>query len=268
MPNATRMLLLQYGEECTPKWMSVRGADSTLRWVPVIGILVETAGEWVILETGFSRRALEDDAACRAIYGPEVSGADRYFAPRGLDGEPFAAALAQHDLTPGDMSLAAVSHLHIDHSGGLPLLSAAGVPVAIQRRELDFGLERAGIAEAYYRPDYEDLGTDWRILDGDAEIAPGISVLSSPGHTPGHMSYRIDLPQTGTWIFTLDAADLGENLFDRSAIGSTADPADESRVLPSLERLLRIADDLDARIVPCHDPYYWRALRHPPGGHQ
>lgn len=266
--HAERMFLLQYGEECTPKWMSVRGAGSTLRWVPVIGILVETADGWVILETGFSRQALEDDAACRAIYGPQVSGADEYFAPTGLSGEPFAAALGDLNLTPGDISLAAVSHLHIDHSGGLPLLGAAGVPVAIQKEELEFGLERAGIAEAYYRPDYEDRGIDWRVLDGDSEIAPGISVLSSPGHTPGHMSYRIDLPQTGTWIFTLDAADLGENLFDRSPIGSTADPADEPRVLPSLERLIREAKELDARIVPCHDPYFWRALRHPPGGHR
>lgn len=264
---AERMFLLQYGEECTPKWMSVRGADSTLRWVPVIGILVETSAGWVILETGFSRQALDDDAACRAIYGPDVSGSDQYFPPRGLPGEPFVTALAEVDLSPADLALAAVSHLHIDHSGGLPSLAAAGVPVAIQRRELDFALKRAGLAEAYYRPDYEERGIEWRQLDGDTEIAPGISVLASPGHTPGHMSYRVDLPETGTWIFTLDAADLGENLFDRSPVGSSADPADEPLILPSLERLLDEADRLGARIVPCHDPYYWRALRHPPGGH-
>jgi N-acyl homoserine lactone hydrolase len=265
---AERLFLLQYGEECTPKWMSVRGADSTLRWVPVIGILVRTNDQWLILETGFSRQALDDDAACRAIYGPEVSGANEYFPPKGLAGEPFVTALKQLDLTPEDIALAAVSHLHIDHSGGLPLLEAARVPVAIQRKELEFGLQRADIAEAYYRPDYAERTIDWRVLDGDAELAPGVSVLSTPGHTPGHMSYRIDLPETGTWIFTLDAADLGENLFDRSPIGSTADPADEPRVLPSLERLLREAEDLDARIVPCHDPYFWKALRHPPGGHR
>jgi len=266
--EAERMFLLQYGEECTPKWMSVRGADSTLNWVPVIGILVQTRGEWVILETGFSRQALDNDAACRAIYGPEVSGANEYFPPRGLDGEPFATALEEVGLTPADLSLAAVSHLHIDHSGGLPLLGAAGVPVAIQRKELDFGLQRAGIAEAYYRADYENQDIQWRGLEGGAGRAPGIAVLASPGHTPGHMSYRIDLPQTGTWIFTVDAADLGENLFNRSAIGSTADPADEVHVLPSLHRLLQHAEDLDARIVPCHDPFYWRALKHPPGGHR
>jgi N-acyl homoserine lactone hydrolase len=82
------------------------------------------------------------------------------------------------------------------------------------------------------------------------------------------MSYRVDLPQTGTWIFTVDAADLGENLFDGTPIGSTADPADEPRVLPSLHRLLELAQDLDARIVPGHDPHFWRAVGHPPGGHR
>jgi hypothetical protein len=40
------------------------------------------------------------------------------------------------------------------------------------------------------------------------------------------MSYRVDLPETGSWLLTMDAADLGENLNDRVPPGPTADPAD------------------------------------------
>ncbi len=262
------MYLLQYGAEYVPKWMSVAGAGTTPSWEPVVGILVETDIGWVILDTGFSRRFLDDHDACRAVYGPAAFGGDEFHPPRAPDGEPFLTALADAGVGIDEITLAAVSHFHIDHSGGMPLLAAKGIPVVVQRRELGFALARATIAHAYYRPDFTDPAPAWRVVDGDAEIAPGITVLLTPGHTPGHMSYRIDLPETGTWIFTMDAADLAENLFDRSPIGTCAESDDEAFVLPSLARLLDLAEGLDARIVPCHDPHVWRAVRHPPGGHR
>lgn len=263
--TARRMFLLEYGAELVPKFVSVRGDHDGLAWEPVVGILVETDEGWVVLDTGFSRAMLDDEAACAAVYTP-AARPHEYRPPRGLPGEPFAAALAQVGVAVEDLALAVVSHLHIDHSGGLPLLGRAGVPVIVQRRELEFS-EGAGLELAYYRPDYIDRGVDWRVVDGDVDIATGISAVLTPGHTPGHMSYRIDLPQTGTWLFTMDAADLGQNLFDRAPIGTCADPADEPRVLESLDRLLELGEELDARVVPCHDPFFWRAVRHPPGGH-
>ena len=262
------MFMLEFGAECTPKSISVKGASDVLGWVPVIGIVVETEIGWVALETGFSRQALDDHDACYAIYGPEAGARAEYRPPRGLEGEPFATGLASVGLQVSDIALAAVSHLHVDHSGGLPLLAAEGVPVMIQRREHDFGMDVADLGTAYYRPDYADRGIEWRLLDGDEPIAPGIQAISTPGHTPGHMSYRVDLPDTGPWIFTIDAADLGQNLFDRIPIGSAADPADEPEALPSLIRLLDLAEELDARVVPGHDPHFWRAARHPLGGHR
>lgn len=265
--GALRMFLLEYGREVVPKSMSVLGASDDLISVPVVGIVVETTDGWVVLETGFSRASLDDEAACRAIYAPDGCGYD-YVPPEGLAGEPFTAALAGIGLSPEDVTLAAVSHLHIDHSGGLPLLADAGVPVVIQDRELTFGLDRAGIPEAYYRGDYADRGVDWQIVDGDAEIAPGISVLLTPGHTPGHMSYRVELPQSGSWIFAMDAADLGQNLMDCVPPGAYADPEDAERAISSLRRLRDVATASDARLVPCHDPWFWRALRHPEGGHR
>lgn len=262
------MFLLKYGEECVPKSMSVKGASGVVNWEPVVGILVETEIGWVVLDTGFSRRYLDDHDACYAVYGPAAFGADEFHPPRALEGEPFRAALAGVGVEVSDIALAAVSHFHVDHSGGIPDLAEQGVPIVVQRRELEFAMERSTIAHAYYRPDFTEPPPLWRIVDGDAEIAPGIEALLSPGHTPGHMSYRVDLPETGTWIFTMDAADLAENLFDRSPIGTCAEPADEAHVLPSLIRLLDLAAEVDARIIPCHDPHVWRAVRHPPGGHR
>jgi N-acyl homoserine lactone hydrolase len=257
---ALRMFLLRFGTEYVPKSVSVAGAPRTMIACSVIGIVVETGAGWVLLEAGFSRAFLDDDGAQRAVY----RGAP--FAT-GLPGEPLLTALEQVGLELGDLSLACVSHLHADHSGGLPLLAAAGVPVAIHRDELEFARMRASVTDGYYGPDIES-GVDWRPFAGDLALADGVWALETPGHTPGHVSYRIDLPETGSWLFAIDAADLAENLNERVGPGIVADPADAERAVASLERLVELAASLDARLVPGHDGVFWTAVRHPPGGHR
>ena len=256
---AKRMFLLEYGGELCAKAMSVLGGDDTVRSVPIIGIAVETSIGWVLLETGISRQALSDPDALTAIYGADCH-------PWGLDGDPMVTALSQVGLAVGDIALAAVSHLHLDHSGGLPQLAEAGVPVVIQRKELEFGLAEGDLAAADYRADFV-RGIEWRVVDGDEEIAPGIWVFDTAGHTPGHQSYRVELPDSGTWVFAIDAADLGENLFDRVPVGTASRKEDEALLMPSLMRLFEEAERYDARLVPGHDPIFWKAVRHPRGGH-
>jgi glyoxylase-like metal-dependent hydrolase (beta-lactamase superfamily II) len=255
------MFMLRFGAEPSPKSISVRGAPDRIIWCPIIGAAVETDAGWVLLEAGIGRVVLEDEAARTEIYASEEQ-------PWGVGEDPFLTALAAVGLRPEDFSLAAISHLHVDHTGGLRHLAAAGVPVFVQREELAFAREKAGIAQAYYAPDYENVGIEWRELDGDAELAPGVRALSTPGHTPGHMSYRVDLPGSGTWLLAMDAADLGENLNDRVPPGWTAEPADAPRAEASLRRLLDEAERLGARLIPGHDGAFWDAVRHPCGGHR
>jgi len=244
------IVCLTLGHEHTPRWLSLEGGGDERLRLPIIAVLVRGERGWALLDTGISP-ALRDPAIAEPIYrgpGPEIPG----------DGHPLEAALARAGVAIGDLAVAAVSHLHVDHSGGLPLL-AGGPPVAIQRRELAFA-RTPEAREAAYLP--EDYAGDirWRELDGDGPIAPGIDAVFTPGHTPGHMSYRVRTPER-TWLFAMDAIDLQEGIDTGTPIGYSADPADAPLRRASHERLVALAAREGATLVPGHCPVTWP----PPG---
>jgi N-acyl homoserine lactone hydrolase len=284
--RSNRMFLLQYGAERVPKALSLRGGSPALYWEPLFGVLVETPDGLVLFDTGMARDALDSEdvqtsyAAAADGLGSDTAPATWPLHPQppaperwnwGLGGQPLTAALGELGLRPADLSLAVISHLHLDHAGGIPELAEAGVEVAIQAAELDFASSGAvGLADGFHEADWSHPHVRWRMLSGDEEVMPGVRVLSTPGHTPGHSSLRVDLEDTGTWIFTADATDLAQNLLDAVPCGSCAagTPVSERQADESLARLFAEAGSSGGRIIPGHDPVVLSAIRHPPGGHQ
>ena len=279
---ASSLFILQYGAERVPKALSLRGGPSDLGWEPLPGVLVETSEGWVLFDSGM-RRANHDSPAVDDVY--RLPGGDsppagqappptflatpdpgRWTWGRGED--PLATALAEIGLAVGDLRLAVVSHLHWDHAGGIGTLARAGVPVAAHRDEAAFARSAAPrVEEGFDRADWEPLGDRWTELDGDTEVAPGVVVLATPGHTPGHVSLRVDLPGTGTWLFPADAAELAQNFIDVRPCGSTTGSR-PGQAEESLHRLAALAGETRARIVCGHDPVVTHAACHPPGGHR
>lgn len=256
--SCDRLHCLALGWELSPESVSLEGGSrGRILRLPIIAILVRSPDGWVLLETGCDPRPY------RGVEEHDVYRAGLPEFPS--DGDPLLEALAARGLAPSDLASAAVSHLHLDHSGGLRHL-AGTVPVAIQRCELEFATGRAGRAEAYLREDYvlDDLA--WRTLDGDEEIAPGIDAVFTPGHTPGHMSYRVRMAQSGTWLFAIDAIDLAQGIREDRAIGYSADPADAQLRRASHDRLVRLAASEGARLVPGHCPETWPELAAPEAG--
>ena len=73
------------------------------------------------------------------------------------------------------------------------------------------------------RVDYAGLDLDWRLADGDLEIAPGITAVATYGHTPGHQSFMVDLDDGGGFVFAFDAADLQRNIDEELSVGGLID---------------------------------------------
>jgi N-acyl homoserine lactone hydrolase len=98
------------------------------------------------------------------------------------------------------------------------------------------------------------------MIDGDADVVPGVRLLETSGHVPGHMSVLVRLPRTGPVILAIDAIYTQETL----DTGNFKNYADPSRALASARRLADLARQEGALLVCGHDPAQWETLRKAP----
>lgn len=216
-----------------------------------LGYVVQTqTGENILIDTGWPAR-----------YGREPStlaedGLDSKVRPVHFDEQNLLTTqLATLDLTPSDIDLLILSHSDPDHIGGIGVVPSS-VPVVIGRAE-----------RALTTPRYNhDPATaswpshDYQTVDADFQLRPGLRVITTPGHTPGHLSVLVELQQIGSTLLAIDA------IARESELGS------DSPVLPwngdlaasSVRKLARIAENERAWIVYGHDLAQWRLLRKAP----
>jgi N-acyl homoserine lactone hydrolase len=109
------------------------------------------------------------------------------------------------DAIPRDVLFVINTHLHFDHCGGNRLF--AGTPIYVQRLEREVAR-----ADDYTIPEWVEFeGADYHELDGPAELLPGLRVIPTPGHTPGHQSVLVDTDE-GLVIIGGDVAHTLEQL--------------------------------------------------------
>jgi glyoxylase-like metal-dependent hydrolase (beta-lactamase superfamily II) len=241
-----RIILLTLGWEELPKSFSLYGDTSGERIrEPVPAILLESDGGWVMLDTGLNPALIRDAPLNRRFHGKNHDIEPVLPGP----GEPLEDALDAAGVAFDEVVTIALSHLHNDHVGGIRHFTGFGVPVHIQRKELDYGLSDHPGPEYHgmFRVNYDDPAIKWQIADGDVEIAPGLTAVCSPGHTPGHQSFVVDLDESvggGGFVFAFDAADLSENIEQEIALGGYIDCTPEDTY----------------PLIPGHDPVVWPAL--------
>lgn len=137
--------------------------------------LLRAAGRTVLVDTGIG------GAGSPATWAP---------LPGRLGGELTAAGAA-----PADVDVVVLTHLHSDHAGGAVADGAPAFPNAryvVQRAETEWAAEPV---RALILDPLRDL---LDVVDGDAEPVPGVRVLHTPGHTPGHQCVEVgDLVMSG-----------------------------------------------------------------------
>ena len=99
---------------------------------------------------------------------------------------PLQQALDLRGVALAEIDVAVNCHLHFDHCGGNPLL--VGTPVVCQRQEL--AAAQAGNYTIEHLVDHP--GIQYELLDGEAEIWPGVHVIPTPGHVDGHQSLVVE----------------------------------------------------------------------------
>jgi N-acyl homoserine lactone hydrolase len=162
---------------------------------------------------------------------------------------PIETALAAHGIALADVTGVANCHLHFDHAGQNGRL-ARTVPIFVQRREW------AMVHEPDYTvADWIDVpGLKYEVIDGELEVAPGLRLVPTPGHTSGHQSLCVDTPD-GTVVLAGQAVQSRlewEGATD--AVSSGAPGARDPAYADSVARL-RALDPV--RVHFAHDPAVW-----------
>lgn len=153
-----------------------------------LNLLVEAGERKIVIDTGLGRKLDEKAVANWRIERPHGDLID---------------ALARLGVQPTDVDLVIDTHLHSDHSGGNTILDDAGnirpafphAEYVVQRREYEDAIRpNERTAATYLLYNYEPLykSGQLRLLDGDVELAPGVTGHVTRGHTPGHMSVRLE----------------------------------------------------------------------------
>jgi len=250
LTSIRKLYVLLCGFEFLPKSLSTRGLGR--RFIlsePISAYLLDTDTGWVLLDTGINPDIIRDPAKCREHY------LDRGMTvPVVRPEHEMERQFSEIGIGFDDVRHVILSHLHLDHSGYLGKFPHARI--SIQRREHDFAFGGAA-GYAYFPSDYSDPRLDWHLVDGDWEAQPGLTLLDTRGHTPGHQSAIVELPNS-TLVLPFDAGDLQEN-FDFEIL--PGESCDDEAALAAIRRLKRITADRDAKMILFHDPVAIQTLR-------
>lgn len=246
-----RLFVLLCGFEVLPKSISTRGRGA--RFIlsePVCAYLLDTDRGWVLLDTGLHPQNGRDTARRQQKFWQLG-----LTAPVIRDVHLLERQLADIGVGIGDIGHVILSHLHYDHAGNLQRFPHARISVQRREHAHAFG---ASPGMAYFLDEYADARLQWDLHDGDWEAQPGLRLLDTRGHTPGHQSAIVQLRETGTVALPFDAADLQENFDEDVLPGESCDDAAAAR---AIQRLKAIAAETHALTLFFHDPVAIQAIR-------
>lgn len=225
----------------------------------------------VLIDTGMHPDATRD---LRRDFGLRMGLLFRNLEPAA---EPYDEQLRALGVEPGEVRRVIMTHLHVDHTSGMRLLGEA--TFACDREEWRAARRRGAGGRGYvahHLPDEsrmelldfgaagEPHGPFSRTIDllGDGSVR----LLSTPGHTPGHLSVLLRLAGDRQVLVVGDAAYTLRSIREELLPLLTAADGAYLRSLRELKEYW--AAEPEATLVPSHDPTAWHELRDVTAGHR
>jgi len=218
--------------------------------VPIVMWAIEDANQRILVDTGSGnpQRALKYH---RFLEQNEAQRPDQ--------------ALSRIGWNPEDVSLVILTHLHWDHCGNNQLFKRARFMV--QEDEIRYALSPLPSHHVAYetpaigsRPLWLDTYQQFQIIRGDHSIAPGISTIHLPGHSPGFQGVCVETDD-GPYVIAGDCVPLYENWYGK---------AHENHIPPGVHsdlagcyRSFEKLEKIGAKILPGHDMQIFKQSKYP-----
>ncbi len=193
-------------------------------------------GTTVLVDTGMSRVHIGDP---RATF--RGTPAEDALVPDMAPEDDLEARLLSLEVVPRDVDYVVNTHLHPDHAGNNDLFRRA--TFLVQREHHALAVGNAGFPNQYWNlPGYR-----YELLDGERELFGGVETILTPGHTPGHQSVLVRLPDTGNTVI------CGAAVYVQANHDHGLGQADPAIARASALKLLDIAEREDAVLLNGHD---------------
>ncbi|AJS58409.1 quorum-quenching N-acyl homoserine lactonase AiiA [Paenibacillus sp. IHBB 10380] len=167
--------------------------------LPIWSFLLETKDGPIIVDTG-----MPDSFIGNPDYfnGTPLEG---QFLPEMEQKDHIRNLIKKAGYEISDIQAVINSHLHMDHAGGNPYFP--NTPIYVQKAELEAAINNPN----YAPPECIQPDLQYHPIEGDYEVAPGIQLLFTPGHSPGHQSVLVTTEKSGPVLLTIDLAYTQEN---------------------------------------------------------
>ena len=157
--------------------------------------------------------------------------------------------LAELGIKPEQIGLIGISHYHGDHVGQAVDFPKAKLMIGVG----DLAYLRSNAAAGKPLANWLGEGAKVEGVEGDKDLFKdgSVTMISLPGHTPGHHGLLVKLPKTGYVLLSGDVAHFRENLDSDGVPPFNTERADS---LASMDRFRKLAKSLKAVAIIQHDP--------------
>jgi N-acyl homoserine lactone hydrolase len=220
--------------------------------IPVPAYLVQTdEGKNILIDSGFPESFAGKVVELPGGRTVEMS-AENFIVKR----------LGSIGLRPENIDMVVCTHLDADHAGGHAAFPNA--EFIVQRTHYETAHESEHPRFAALRDEWDRPSLRYRFVEGDIELVPGIELIETSGHVPGHQAVLVRLPDTGTVLLAIDAIPHS-SMLDADTRWVMPIDMDEKDTRQSTRKLVEIAKRENVKLfVHGHDAEQWKTLKHAP----